>query len=348
MRPAPRLSLVLPVFNEEETVPELARRLHELLRKIGVTWEVIFVDDGSTDRSLELLRELTLREPRFRVMSFGRNFGHQIAITAGVDVAEGDAVVVMDADLQDPPEVIREMLAKFDEGFDVVYGVRSKRHGETLLKRATAAVFYRILKRLLGFEVPVDAGDFRLMSRGVVLTLRSLRERHRFIRGMVAWIGFKHTHVYYERQPRFQGETKYPLRKMIRFAVDGITSFSVVPVRIAIYLGIFTGLLAVGIGLWALIQKLRGAPVVTGWTTIMMLVALCSSAQLLMTGVLGEYVGRIYEEVKKRPLYTVAETINLDVAALPRGPESVGVRRRLAEDSGTGRQTERNRGSVAS
>ena len=348
MRSAPRLSLVVPIFNEEETIPELARRLDQSLWNIGVTWEVVFVDDGSTDRSLELLRELTVREPRFKVMSFGRNFGHQIAITAGVDVAEGDAVVVIDADLQDPPEVIREMLAKFDEGFDVVYGVRSRRHGETLLKRATAAFFYRILRRLLGFEVPLDAGDFRLMSRGVVLTLRSLRERHRFIRGMVAWIGFKHTRVYYERQPRFQGETKYPLRKMVRFAVDGITSFSIVPVRVAIYLGIFTGLLAVGIGLWALIQKLRGAPVVTGWTTIMMLVALCSSAQLLMTGVVGEYVGRIYEEVKKRPLYTVAESINLDVAALPRGPESVRVRQRMAEDSDAARRTDGARRPVAS
>lgn len=333
MRTAPRLSLVLPVFNEAETIPELVRRLDQLLGEVRVTWEVVFVDDGSTDRSLELLREIASREPRYRVLGLGRNFGHQIAITAGVDVADGDAVVVMDADLQDPPEVVREMLAKFEEGYDVVYGVRTRRHGETVFKRATAAIFYRILKRLLGFEVPLDAGDFRLMSRGVVLTLRSLRERHRFIRGMVAWIGFKHTRVYYERHARFLGETKYPLRRMLRFAVDGITSFSVVPVRIAIYLGILTGLLAVCIGVWALVQNLRGAPVVTGWTTIMMLIALCSSAQLLMTGVVGEYVGRIYEEVKKRPLYTVAESINLDDEVIPPGPESAGLRRRSGERS---------------
>lgn len=311
MRIAPRLSLVLPVFNEEETLPELQRRLDAFLSDIGVTWEVVFVDDGSKDSSLQLLRDLAAREPRYRVLSFGRNFGHQIAISAGLDIAEGEAVVVMDADLQDPPEVVRDMLMKFGEGFDVVYGIRTKRHGETLFKRVTAAAYYRLLRALLGFEVPLDAGDFRLMSRSVVLTLRSLRERHRFVRGMVAWIGFRQTKVFYERPARFAGETKYPLRKMIRFAVDGITSFSIIPVRLATYLGAFTGILAVLIGTWAMVQKLRGAPTVEGWTTIMMLIALSSSAQLLVMGVLGEYVGRIYEEVKHRPLYTVAERINL-------------------------------------
>jgi len=311
MPAAPRLSLVLPVFNEEETLPELQRRLDAFLADVGVTWEVVLVDDGSKDRSLELLRAMAAREPRYRVLSFGRNFGHQIAISAGLDVAEGDAVVVMDADLQDPPEVVRDMLVKFDEGFDVVYGIRTKRHGETLFKKITAAAYYRLLRGLLGFDIPLDAGDFRLMSRPVVITLRSLRERHRFVRGMVAWIGFKQTRVFYERPARFAGETKYPLRKMIRFAVDGITSFSIIPVRLATYLGAFTGVLAVLIGLWAMVQKLRGAPTVEGWTTIMMLIALSSSAQLLVMGVLGEYVGRIYEEVKRRPLYTVSERINL-------------------------------------
>jgi glycosyltransferase involved in cell wall biosynthesis len=307
----PAFSLVLPVFNEEETIPELHRRLEGFLAQVGETWEVVFIDDGSKDRSLSMLRELAEREPRFKILSFGRNFGHQVAITAGLDIAEGDAVAVMDADLQDPPDVVREMLAKFHEGYDVVYGVRSRRHGETIFKRATAAIFYRLLRSMLGFEVPVDAGDFRLMSRQVVLTLRSLKERHRFVRGMVAWVGFRQTRVLYERDIRFAGETKYPLGKMLRFAIDGITSFSIVPVRLATFLGVMTGLLAVGIGAWALFQRLRGAPVVIGWTTIMMLVALCSSAQLLMTGVLGEYIGRVYEEVKKRPLYTVAERINL-------------------------------------
>lgn len=315
MRAAPRLSLVLPVYNEEETLPELHRRLSAFLGDIGVTWEVVLVDDGSKDRSLEMLRAMARAEPRYRVLSFGRNFGHQIAISAGLDVADGDAVVVMDADLQDPPEVVRDMLAKFDEGFDVVYGIRTKRHGETIFKRVTAAGYYRLLRALLGFEVPLDAGDFRLMSRPVVLALRSLRERHRFVRGMVAWIGFKQTRVYYERPARFAGETKYPLSKMLKFAVDGITSFSIIPVRLATYLGAFTGVLAVLIGVWAVVQKLRGAPTVEGWTTIMMLIALSSSAQLLVMGVLGEYVGRIYEEVKRRPLYTVQERINLPESA---------------------------------
>lgn len=311
MAPRPDFSLVLPVFNEEETIPELHQRLAAFLSRFEESWEVVFVDDGSTDRSLPLLRELAAQNPHYKILSFGRNFGHQIAITAGLDVADGDAVVVMDADLQDPPEVVADMVQKFREGFDVVYGVRTQRHGESLFKRATAAIFYRLLRSMLGFEVPVDTGDFRLMSRQVVLTLRSLRERHRFVRGMVAWVGFRQTRVQYERPARFAGETKYPLSKMVRFAIDGITSFSIIPVRVATFLGVLTGLLAVGIGFWALYQKLIGGTVVLGWTTIMMLVALCSSAQLLMTGVLGEYIGRVYEEVKRRPLYTVAERVNL-------------------------------------
>jgi polyisoprenyl-phosphate glycosyltransferase len=315
MLPAPELSLVIPIFNEEETILELDRRLRELLPQLNVSWEVVFVNDGSKDRSLEMLRELSLKESRYRVLSFARNFGHQIAISAGLDVAEGSAVVVMDADLQDPPEVVAEMLARFREGYDVVYGVRTKRHGETIFKRVTAAVYYRLLRRLLGFEVPLDAGDFRLMSRKVVIALRTLRERHRFVRGMVAWVGYRQTKVFYERPARFAGETKYPLSKMLKFAVDGITSFSVVPVRIATYLSIFAGLTAVAIAAWSITRTWVGAPVVPGWTTIMVLIALSSSAQLLVMGILGEYVGRTYEEVKKRPLYTVAERINL-----PDGP----------------------------
>jgi len=318
MAGAPTLSFVIPIYNEEETIPELHERLQTFLTTLGVSWEVILIDDGSKDRSLSMLRELAEKETRYRVVSFGRNFGHQIAITAGVDYAEGDAVVVMDADLQDPPEVVAEMMEKWREGYDVVYGVRGKRLGESFFKKITAKIFYRLLRSLLGFEIPVDAGDFRLMSRQVVITLRSLRERHRFVRGMVAWIGFKQTKVVYERQGRFAGETKYPLSKMVRFAIDGITSFSIIPVRLATWLGMLSGLGAVAIGAWALYQKVTGGHVVLGWTTIMMLVAACSSAQLLMTGVLGEYVGRIYEEVKRRPLYTVQEELNI----LPRAASS--------------------------
>src|SRR5215471_6911609 len=287
--PRPTLSIVIPIFNEEPIIAELHRLLGALLGAlpdVGGAWEVVFVDDGSDDRSLAMLKELAAAEPRYRVVSLSRNFGHQLAITAGLDHAEGSAVVMMDADLQDPPEVVRSMLEKWREGYDVVYGVRARRLGETWFKRATAALFYRVLRAMLGgVSIPADAGDFRLMSRQVVLTLRALREKHRFVRGMVAWLGFRQCAVRYERPERFAGETKYPLRKMVLFAMDGITSFSMLPLRLAAWLGLAAGLIAVGVGGWA-------------------------SVQLVMIGILGEYVGRIYEEVKRRPLYLVAEEVN--------------------------------------
>ncbi|HVR03557.1 MAG TPA: glycosyltransferase family 2 protein [Polyangia bacterium] len=314
----PLLSLVIPMFNEELMISELDRRLRDLLRElpeVGAAWEVIFVDDGSKDRTLAMLKELAASEPRYKIISFSRNFGHQAAITAGVDKADGDAVVVLDADLQDPPEIIAAMLARWREGYEVVYAVRKKRHGETWFKRATAALFYRLLQAMLGgISIPADAGDFRLMSRPVVLTLRALREQHRFVRGMVAWIGFKQVAVTYERAARFAGETKYPLKKMIRFAVDGITSFSIVPLRAATWLGSMAGLVAISVAVWAFIQRLLGN-VVQGWTTIMIAVSFGTCAQLLMIGILGEYIGRIYEEVKRRPLYVVGQEVNL-----PRAP----------------------------
>ena len=310
----PRLSLVIPVFNEEATIPELARRLSEFLKNlpgVGPEWEVVFIDDGSSDRSRELLTVLTEQEHRYKLVAFSRNFGHQVAITAGLDYASGDAVVVMDADLQDPPEVVAEMMERFHAGYDVVYGVRKKRHGETFFKQITAAGFYRFLRVMTGVNIPVDTGDFRLMSRAVVLALGALRENHRFVRGMVAWVGFRQTAVYYDREARFAGETKYPLRKMVRFALDAITSFSVVPLRIATWLGIAAGIIALGGGIWAVATKLWGGTV-PGWTTIMIAVAFGSSAQLLMTGILGEYIGRIYEEIKRRPLYIVEKQLNLE------------------------------------
>lgn len=309
----PELSVVIPIFNEEAIIDELERRLIAMIGSIptvGDAWEVILVNDGSRDASLELLRGVAARDPRFKVLSFSRNFGHQMAITAGVDRADGQAVIVMDADLQDPPEVIREMVAEWRNGYDVVYGVRRSRAGETLFKKATAAVYYRVLRAMLGIDIPVDAGDFRLMSRPVVLALRALRERHRFVRGMVAWVGFRQCAVEYDRQARFAGETKYPLRKMIRFAVDGITSFSVLPLRIATWLGAVAGFVAVIAGLWAVYVRFFVSGVVPGWTTIMIFVAFGTSAQLLMIGILGEYVGRIYEELKRRPLYITSEEIN--------------------------------------
>lgn len=324
------LSIVIPIFNEELIIDELDRRVRGLLDGIAselqLSWEVVFVNDGSKDRSLEKLRELAAREPRYRVLGFSRNFGHQMAITAGMDRADGDAVVVMDADLQDPPEVVHEMVLRWRDGYDVVYGVRSKRQGETFFKLATAALFYRLLRRLTGVDIPLDTGDFRLMSRPVVLTMRALRERHRFVRGLVAWVGFRQCAVQYERQARLAGETKYPLAKMVRFAVDGITSFSTLPLKLATWLGALSGLFAIGVGVWAVYVKFFMSGVVPGWTTIMILVAFSSSAQLIMMGVLGEYIGRAYEQLKGRPLYIVSEELNFGGARPPElGSSAVNV-----------------------
>jgi len=320
----PTLTVVIPIFNEEEVIPELARRLRQVIEVWNTqieSWEVVFVNDGSKDKSLEQLKRLAAEEPRFKVISFARNFGHQMAITAGLDRAEGEAVVIMDADLQDPPEVVSEMISRWREGFDVVYGVRTKRTGETLFKRASAAIFYRVLRAMLGgISIPADAGDFRLIGRPVVLAMRALRERHRFVRGMVAWVGFRQTAIYYARPARFAGETKYPIKKMVRFAIDGIASFSVVPLRFATWLGVLAGIMAGLTAGWATYQRFFGTGFVPGWTTIMIAVALGSSAQLLMTGVLGEYVGRIYEEIKRRPLYITQEEINLGSSGSGRTP----------------------------
>jgi dolichol-phosphate mannosyltransferase len=315
------VSLVLPVYNEEPVVGELTRRLSELLAAWDPErkWEVIFVNDGSKDASREMLEAACAEEPRFKLINLSRNFGHQIAITAGVDRASGDAVVIMDADLQDPPEVITEMLQRFAEGYDVVYAVRRKRHGESWFKRATAALFYRTLKRVVGVDIPTDTGDFRLMSRRAVLALAGLREANRFVRGLVAWIGFRQTAVYYDRSARFAGDTHYPLHKMLRFASDGIVSFSTLPLRIATLLGVLSGVIAAGVAAWVLIAVFSGAYVVPGWATLMLAVSLASSAQLLMIGILGEYLGRIYDEVKRRPLYLVDDTRNL--ASSPRNDE---------------------------
>ena len=314
------VSLVLPVYNEEPVIGELTRRLGELLAEVDPRglWNVIFVNDGSKDRSRELLEAACAAEPRYTLINLSRNFGHQIAITAGLDRAEGDAVVIMDADLQDPPEVIAEMLARYLEGYDVVYAVRRRRDGESWFKRATAALFYRVLERVVGVKIPTDTGDFRLMSRRSVLALRGLREANRFVRGLVAWIGFRQTAVYYDRKARFAGDTHYPLHKMLRFASDGIVSFSTLPLRLATFLGVLSGLIAAGVAAWVLIAVLSGAYVVPGWATLMLAVSLASSAQLLMIGILGEYLGRVYDEVKRRPLYLVDE---------PTAPASAHVRR---------------------
>ena len=307
--PRPEVSLVIPIYNEEEVLPQLDKRLSEMLDVLGVDSEVVFVDDGSKDRSLELLRAMVAREPRYRALSFSRNFGHQRAITCGMDATRGKAVVVMDADLQDPPEVVVEMLAKWREGFDVVYGRRRSRKGETWFKLVTAKIFYRLFAAMIPIEVPLDAGDFRLMSRRVIVAMHELRETHRFVRGLVAWVGFKQAAVEYDRSARAAGETKYPLRKMLAFAFDGIASFSIFPLRLATYIGLVVGFASIVYGMSAIFAHFALNATVPGWTTTVVLVSFLFSVQLLVTGVLGEYIGRIYEQVKGRPLYIVGEHI---------------------------------------
>jgi len=309
--PRPTLSLVLPIYNEEEVIPELHTRLQEFLKELELDAEVLFVNDGSRDKSMELLRGIAKDEPRYKILSFARNFGHQTAITAGVDYARGKAVVVMDADLQDPPSVVLKMVAKWKKGYDVVYAKRRSRAGESFFKLFTAKIFYRVFAAMIPIEVPLDTGDFRLMSRRVVVALRELRETHRFVRGMVAWVGFRQTAVLYDRPGRFAGETKYPLRKMLRFAADGITSFSVLPLRFATYLGMIISAMSVLYAIWAVVAHFALHITLPGWTATVVLISLLSAVQLLMIGILGEYVGRIYEEVKRRPLYVVGDRVNL-------------------------------------
>ena len=307
----PTLSLVLPIYNEEEVIPELHTRLQEFLKELELDAEVLFVNDGSKDKSMELLRGIAKDEPRYKILSFARNFGHQTAITAGVDYARGKAVVVMDADLQDPPSVVLKMVAKWKKGYDVVYAKRRSRAGESFFKLFTAKIFYRVFAAMIPIEVPLDTGDFRLMSRRVVIALRELRETHRFVRGMVSWVGFRQTAVLYDRPGRFAGETKYPLRKMLRFAADGITSFSVLPLRFATYLGMIISAMSVLYAIWAIVAHFALHITLPGWTATVVLIALLSAVQLLMIGILGEYVGRSYVEVKRRPLYVIGDRVNL-------------------------------------
>ena len=304
----PEISVALPVFNEADNLDELNERLRRALDATGRTWEIVFVDDGSADSSFAKMAAFAVADPRVRALRFSRNFGHQMALTAGVDAARGRVVAVMDADLQDPPELLSEMLKKVDEGYEVVYAQRTKREGESAFKLWTAHVFYRLLERWTNVDIPVDVGDFRLMGPHAVAAFRRLRERHRFIRGMTAWVGFRQVGVAYVRPPRTRGETKFPLRKMLRFALDGLTSFSHVPLQLATWLGFAVSLFAflyilVVLALWVL--KIN----VPGWTTLMVFVLLLGGVQLMVIGVLGEYLGRIYDEVKNRPLYLVAEEV---------------------------------------
>ena len=305
------VSMVVPVYNESAVIPAFYQRASAALAELGGDYELVFVDDGSHDDSYQQLSALTSSDPHVRVVKFSRNFGHQIAITAGIDHARGDCVIVIDADLQDPPEVVRAMVDQWRQGFDVVYGVRSDRDGETAMKLMTASVFYQLLRRLTHVQIPANVGDFRLMSRRAVDELRRLREKDRFVRGLVSWIGFKQTGVTYCRDKRYAGETKYPYRKMIKFAFDGITSFSTAPLKIATWTGYAAALLAVLYLLSVFVQKLLGFTV-EGWATIMVAMLFLGSVQLICLGILGEYLGRIFNEVKPRPMYVVEEVRSSD------------------------------------
>jgi len=306
-QPAPvTLSIIVPIYNEEQVIPELYRRITGVMEKIDVTWEMVCINDGSRDRSVQLLLELRQADPRIKLVDFSRNFGHQIAITAGLDYAEGDAVVIIDADLQDPPEVIGEMLARWREGYEVVYAVRADRKGESFFKLWTANAFYRLLRAITDVNIPLDAGDFRLMDRQVVRTMRSLRENHRFMRGLSSWVGYKQIGVEYKRAERYAGETKYPLRKMLKLTMDAITSFSYVPLRMATWFGFSLAIISlVGI-LITVGLRLSGNNAFYGQATTLVAVLLLGGIQLIFLGILGEYLGRIYDEVKQRPLYIVA------------------------------------------
>lgn len=301
-------SIVFPVFNEEETLARLFSILKDELypgiQKIGDRLEVIFVNDGSRDRSQEILEKLIATVSfECRILKFSRNFGHQLAITAGMDAAKGDTVTVMDADLQDPPRVVFELIAKWREGCDVVYAVRSKRLKESVFKRVTALMYYRVLRYSTDLDIPLDTGDFRLMSRRAINALNQLREKHRLIRGMAKWIGFKEGYVYYVRDARFAGETKYTLIKMLRLAWDGLTGFSLTPLRFATYFGLCTAFLSLGIAAWVFYLRFFTEHTVQGWTSLMVVTTFLGGVQLFTVGILGEYVGRVFEQSKQRPLY---------------------------------------------
>ena len=308
------ISIVVPVYNEEEVLPELHRRVSQALAETGESWELILVDDGSIDRSAEVIQNLNQLDGRVKGISFSRNFGFQEAVTAGLAHAKGDAVVLSDADLQDPPETIPEMISKWREGNDVVYGIRARRAGETWFKKITAMVFYRTIHRITSVDIPLDTGDFRLMDRRVVDSIMRMPERNRFLRGMVPWVGFKQTGVVYERQARYAGESKFKsVRQMLPFALDAITSFSYFPLQMATYLGFSIAAISLIAILIVVILRLFGqTQPLTGQATTLVAVLFLGGVQLISLGIIGEYLGRIYDEVKGRPLYLVDQKWGFD------------------------------------
>ena len=300
-------TIIAPIYNELENIPELYPRVRDVMEQTGEPWELILVDDGSTDGSTEVIRKLAESDASVRPVIFARNFGHQIAVSAGIDYSRGEAVIIIDADLQDPPEVILDLIAKWREGYEVVYAVREEREGESWFKKTTASLFYRLIYRITDVVIPLDTGDFRLMDAKVVSVMKQMREKHRFLRGMSAWVGFKQIGVPYKRKPRYAGTTKYPFSKMFKLALNAITSFSYFPLQVATILGfIAAGLSVLAIPVVAILRLTTGTALL-GQATTLIIVLFLGGVQLISLGIIGEYIGRIYDEAKDRPLYIVAE-----------------------------------------
>lgn len=304
----PIFSIIAPIYNEEESLNELYKRICEVMERTHEPWELILVNDGSQDKSPDIIRELAAKDKRIRPVMFARNFGHQIAVTAGLDYSRGDAVVIIDADLQDPPEVILELIDKWREGYEVVYAVRAEREGETWFKKFTATTFYRLIYRITDVKIPLDTGDFRLLDKKVVSVMKQMREHHRFLRGMASWVGFRQIGVSYKRAPRYAGVTKYPFRKMLKLALNAVTSFSYFPLQLATYLGFIAAggsIIAIPI---VIILRAINPDMFFGQASTLIAVLFLGGVQLISLGILGEYLGRVYDEVKGRPLYVVSES----------------------------------------
>ncbi len=301
------ISIIIPVLNEEENIPILYERIGKNLK--GFKYEIIFVNDGSDDRSEEIIEKIIVKDKNIKLINLSRNFGHQIAISCGIDHAIGDAAIIIDADLQDPPEVIPKMIKKWQEGFDVVYAVRKAREGESIFKKLTASIFYRLMRTLSGTKIPLDTGDFRLISRKVILVLRRTREYQRFMRGLISWVGFSQVGIEFVRDKRLSGKTKYPLFSMIKFALDGILSFSLMPLRIVSIMGVVTVAVLLLLIIYSVYRTVIGQTV-PGWASTTVIILFLGSIQLISVGIIGEYLGRVYEEVKKRPLYIVDSIVS--------------------------------------
>lgn len=308
-----KISIVLPVYFEEKVVNTTYSRVKDVLSKISYDYEIIFVNDGSGDQTLKFLKEIACGDKTVKIISFSRNFGHQIAVTAGIDAATGDAVIIMDADLQDPPELIIEMLKKWEQGYEVVYGKRKRRYGEPFLRKTAFLIFYRLLNKLTDIKIPLDTGDFRLIDKKIKNDLLRMREKNRFVRGIISWLGYRQTFIEYERPGRYAGETKYPFKKLLKLALDGITSFSVYPLKIALNIGFFSIIIALVLFIYAMASYIF-FPKITpaGWTSVLISIIFFGGVQLFTIGIIGEYIGRIFEESKNRPIYIVDEKINFE------------------------------------